>query len=153
MKLNDKRKIKVNTKLPQYIPIPYSVISMEMSQTAKLVYGMILGRATLSQKNNMVEENGDIYVIYAVKKLADDLNRSEVSIRSAMNELVANGLLVKKQMGYHRANMLYVLLPQENDAQGERNLTKENLFLDHKKTYPKSVRKFSPKLYLFLCNN
>ena len=106
------RPMKVGTHLPTYIPIPNFLVDFNISQTAKLVYGMLLNRTTLSQKNNMVDEDGDVYVIYTIEHLARDLGRSEMTIKNAERELVEAGLLRKRRNGYRRANDLYVLLPE-----------------------------------------
>ena len=40
-----------DTKLPAYLPYPRFLLKMEISQTAKLLYALLLDRSTLSQKN------------------------------------------------------------------------------------------------------
>lgn len=137
--------MKVNTRLPQYIPIPCFLIASDLSQTAKLLYGLLLSRATLSQKNAMVDEQGNVYVIYTIRHLAEDLGRSEVTVKNAERELVDAGLLQIKRNGYRRANDLYVLLPeglppdQQLYGQGKENDTYEG-----KKSFPHTERKQAP---------
>lgn len=107
----EKRKdnyIKRDTKLPQYIPLPQFLISMKLSQSAKLLYGVLLSRSTLSQKNNRVDENGHVYVIYPINHLADSLNGTEVTIKNALQELVDAGLLKKRRQGLGTPNHLDV---------------------------------------------
>ena len=43
--------IMADTKLPAYLPYPRFLLKMEISQTAKLLYALLLDRSTLSQKN------------------------------------------------------------------------------------------------------
>ena len=50
--------------LPQYLPYARFLLNTDLSHTAKLLYTLLLDRATLSQKNNWVDEQGRIYVIY-----------------------------------------------------------------------------------------
>ena len=40
-----------DTPLPIYLPYPRFLLKMEISQTAKLLYSLLLDRSTLSQKN------------------------------------------------------------------------------------------------------
>ena len=53
----------VTTPLPQYLPYARFLLDTDLSHTAKLLYTLLLDRATLSQKNNWVDECGFIYVI------------------------------------------------------------------------------------------
>ena len=41
-----------DTPLPIYLPYPRFLLKMEISQTAKLLYSLLLDRSTLSQKNS-----------------------------------------------------------------------------------------------------
>ena len=54
----------VTTPLPQYLPYPRFLLDTDLSHTAKLLYTLLLDWATLSQKNNWVDERGFIYVTF-----------------------------------------------------------------------------------------
>lgn len=54
----------VQTKLVDYVPLPRSLLGEDLSSTALLLYGALLDRATLSQKNGYTDELGRVYVIY-----------------------------------------------------------------------------------------
>lgn len=54
----------VTTPLPQYLPYPRFLLGTDLSHTAKLLYTLLLDRATLSQKNNWMDERGFVYVIF-----------------------------------------------------------------------------------------
>ena len=54
----------VTTPLPQYLPYARFLLDTDLSHTAKLLYTLLLDRATLSQKNNWVDERGFVYVIF-----------------------------------------------------------------------------------------
>ena len=54
----------VTTPLPQYLPYPRFLLDTDLSHTAKLLYTLLLDRATLSQKNNWMDERGFGYVIF-----------------------------------------------------------------------------------------
>ena len=53
------------------------MLAGEYSINAKLLYGLLLNRTMLSQKSGWVSEDGDVYVIYTIKQMANDLDRSE----------------------------------------------------------------------------
>ena len=65
---------KKNTPLPPFIPLPRFMIASEHSINAKLLYGLLLNRTLLSQKSGWVSEDGNVYVIYTIKQMADDLD-------------------------------------------------------------------------------
>ena len=73
--------------LPQYLPYARFLLDTDLSHTAKLLYTLLLDRATLSQKNNWMDELGRIYVIYPLSNLAKDLGCSISSITRSFAEL------------------------------------------------------------------
>ena len=87
------------------------MLASECSLNAKLLYGLLLNRTTLSQKNGWVSDEGNVYVIYTIKQMADDLSRSERTVKTALNELEHAGLLVRVRQGWNKANKLFLLLP------------------------------------------
>ena len=70
----------VTTPLPQYLPYARFLLDTDLSHTAKLLYTLLLDRATLSQKNNWIDAQGCIYVLYPLSSLAKDLRCSISSI-------------------------------------------------------------------------
>ena len=62
--------ITADTKLPAYLPYPRFLFKMEISQTAKLLYALLLDRSTLSQKNKWQDGEGRIYIIYPIAEIA-----------------------------------------------------------------------------------
>ena len=63
------------------------MLAGEYSINAKLLYGLPLNRTTLSQKSGWVSEDGNVYVIYTIKQMADDLDQSERTVKTALREL------------------------------------------------------------------
>ena len=61
----------VTTPLPQYLPYARFLLDTDLSHTAKLLYTLLLDRATLSQKNNWMDERGFVYVIFPLSLLSD----------------------------------------------------------------------------------
>lgn len=102
-----------DSKIAGYIPIPGCLIKCGLNSTTLLVYGMLLGRATLSQKNEWFDDQGKIYIRYAIEQLAKDAGKSISTIKSCLKELDDEGLIIRKRVGYNTANLIYVLLPEE----------------------------------------
>ena len=102
---------KKNTPLPPFIPLPRFMIASEHSINAKLLYALLLNRTMLSQKSDWTSEDGHVYVIYTIKQMADDLNRGERTVKNALNELEAAGLITRVRQGWNRANRIFLHLP------------------------------------------
>ena len=102
---------KKDTALPPFIPLPRFIIASEHSINAKLLYGLLLNRTMLSQKSGWVSEVGNVYVIYTIKQMADGLNRSEKTVKTALNELENAGLITRVRQGWNRANRIFLHLP------------------------------------------
>ena len=83
------------------------------SINAKLLYALLLGRTQLSQKSGWVSEDGDVYVIYTIRQMANDLNRSERTVKAALAELENAGLIIRVRQGWNRANRIFLQLPDE----------------------------------------
>ena len=89
------------------------MVASEHSINAKLLYGLLLNRTMLSQKNDWVSEDGNVFVIYTIKQMADDLNRSERTVKNALNELQNARHITRVRQGWNRANRIFLHLPDE----------------------------------------
>ena len=47
-------------------------------------------------------------MVYPIAYLADDLGKSHMTVKKALNELEEAGLLVRKKQGFSKPNLLYV---------------------------------------------
>ena len=72
--------IRADTRLPAYLPYPRFLLKMEISQTAKLLYALLLDRSTLSQKNGWQDGEGRIFIVYPVAEIAEMLDKEESNI-------------------------------------------------------------------------
>lgn len=65
-----------------------------------------------------------MYVIYTIKQMADDLNRSERTVKTALNELENAGLITRIRQGWNRANHIFLHLPDgvQISSQPEGNI-------------------------------
>ncbi len=87
------------------------MLKMDLSQTAKLLYALLLDRSTLSQRNGWQDEQGRVYIVYPIVEIAEMLDKGCTAVKSALNELDAAGLLERKRVGFSAANQLYVKVP------------------------------------------
>ena len=87
-----------------------------ISSDAKLLYGLLLDRMTLSQKNRWLDEEGRIYIIYTIEEIAAELYCSQRKAIQLMNELNGIGLIKRKRQGMGRPNLIYVMNFNAGDA-------------------------------------
>ena len=71
------------------------------------------GAHTAFPKSGWVSEDGDVYVIYTIRQIANDLNRSERTVKAALAELENAGLIIRVRQGWNRANRIFLQLPDE----------------------------------------
>lgn len=58
--------MRADTRLPPYLPYPRFLLQTDLTQTAKLLYALLLDRATLSQANGWLDEGGRIYLVFPI---------------------------------------------------------------------------------------
>ena len=71
---------------------PVGLLKMEISQTAKLLYSLLLDRSTLSQKNKWLDDEGRIYIIYPIAEIAEILDKGSTTIKGALNVAYCHAL-------------------------------------------------------------
>ena len=102
--------------LPSYLPFPKFLLAEDMKQTAQLVYALLLDRTTLSQANGWQDDQGHIFVIYPLEKIAKSLRKGLTSIKAALAELEEHGLIQRQRAGPGQPNRIYVLLPDSRES-------------------------------------
>ena len=154
--------VRVDTTMPPFMPFPRFLLKMDISHIAKLLYMLLLDRTTLSQKNGWQDSEGRTFIVYPVAELADMLDKGSTTVKNALNELDAAGLLERRRAGFSAANHLYVKLPpvpvvQFSDPMMDRKptlISTENCPTDGQKTDLMMVGKLSPnKLNINKLNN
>lgn len=94
--------ITADTIMPPFFRYPRFLLKMDLSQTAKLLYSLLLDRSELSQKNGWQDNEGRTYIVYPVSEIAEMLDKGSTAIKAALNELDAAGLLVRERRGLFR---------------------------------------------------
>ena len=114
----------VNTEMPNYMQFPKFLLDMDINETAKLVYMVLLDRARLSMVNKgWQDEYGRVYMVYPIENLAARLHKCPMTIKTALAGLQKVGLIVRKRQGVGRANLIYVELPEAVQAGSAGNPT------------------------------
>ena len=133
--------IRADTRLPAYLPYPRFLLKMEISQTAKLLYSLLLDRSTLSQKNKWLDDEGRIYIIYPIAEIAEILDKGSTTIKGALNELDTAGLLERERGGFSAPNRLYVKVPRVPQVQFSDQLMAGNPTLTESENRPTDGQK------------
>ena len=133
--------LRKSSQIPPYMAYPRFLLDVGISETAKLVYMLLLDRARLSMKNgDWQDEQGRVFVLYTIPNLAKDIGKGETTAKKALNQLVKQGLILKQSLGPGQPNKIYVKIQAENSptGQAEKRLT-GGAFFD-----PKAGRKVPP---------
>ena len=83
----------------------FRVISAE----AKILYGLLLDRMSLSAKNSWLDSMGRVYIIFTVEEIMESLacgNKKAVGLLRELEEKA--GLIERRRQGLGRPNLIYV---------------------------------------------
>ena len=106
--------------LPPYMAYPRFLLELSISETAKLVYMLLLDRARLSMKNrDWQDASGRVFVLYTIPNLAKDIGKGETTVKKALNQLVQQELICKQSLGPGQPNKIYVKIQAENKPTGK----------------------------------
>ena len=103
----------------EFLRLPLALLAnpkyKQMSLEAKFIYSLLLNRMTLSQRNDWINEDNEVYLIYTREEAATTLNISYKKSIAAFKELIQNGLLYEERQGLGAPNLLYVLKAELTD--------------------------------------
>lgn len=103
----------------EFLRLPLTLLAnpkyKQMSLEAKFIYSLLLNRMTLSQRNDWINEDNEVYLIYTREEASKILNISYKTAVNAFRELIKNGLLYEQRQGLGAPNLLYVLKAELED--------------------------------------
>ena len=119
-----------------------------------MIYGAILSRSILSQKNGWIDKEGRVYTRYTAPQLAEDIGKGISTVKASLKELEEVDLIERKRMGLTMTN-IYIKVPwtsesgQYSDHRGQKSdLHKpENNIYRGQNSSPSEVRKPDPSKY------
>ena len=82
-----------------------------LSSDAKLLYGLMLDRMSLSMKNGWLDAENRVYIHYTIENIMNDLDCAKATAVKIMAELDSKkgiGLIEKKRQGLGRPDIIYV---------------------------------------------
>ena len=138
-----------------------------LSTDAKMLYGLLLDRMALSQKNGWVDEQGRVYIIYTVENIMESLgcgNKKAIQLLAEL-ENKAN-LILRKKQGLGKPNLIYVkkftvvaraverhFLKCENDTSGNFQTTSLEVSKEHGNNTDKNNTEFNDTDSIFPSRN
>lgn len=110
-----------------------------LSNDAKILYGLLLDRMSLSQKNKWFDEENRAYIVCSIEEIADLLCCSRNKAIKSLQELDTDkgiGLIEKRRLGQGNNTIMYVknfVIPQDMSSQ-QSNADSEVQNLNFKKS-------------------
>lgn len=86
-------------------------IFSKLSSDAKVLYGILLDRMNLSMKNNWIDEENKVYIIFTIEEIAEIMccaTQKATKILQELDDKKGIGLVEKKRLGLGKPNILYV---------------------------------------------
>ena len=96
----------------------------KLSSDAKLLYGLMLDRMSLSIKNKWFDDNNRAYIIYTISSIMEDLGcgkEKAVKVLAELDNTKGIGLVEKVRRGLGKPDIIYV----KNFASSEGNVDKK----------------------------
>ena len=80
----------------------------KVSDTAKILYSVLLSRNALSQRNGWIDKQNRSYIIFTIEEIKETLCCGNSKAVKALNELVSIGLIEKCRRGQGLPTIIYV---------------------------------------------
>jgi len=81
---------------------------INLTSDAKLIYAMLLDRMELSRKNNWVNDENEIYLLFTKENISNMLGISETTVYKSFKQLKLLGLIKQVRQGLNKPNMIYI---------------------------------------------
>ncbi len=118
-----------------------------LSSDAKLLYGLMLDRMSLSMKNGWLDDENRAYIIYAVENIMEDLGCSKPTCIKVIRELDTDngiGLIEKKRRGLGKPDIIYVKnFTSTPEKEGEEKPADTDVSAEVKNLYFKRENNFT----------
>ena len=83
----------------------------KLSCEAKVLYGLLLDRMSLSVKNKWFDEQGRVYILFKVEDVCEHMGcckQTAIKLFAELDSQKGIGLIEKKRLGLGKANVIYV---------------------------------------------
>ena len=105
--------------IPRFFVYPKFLLTVDLSETAKMIYMLLLDRAKLSmQKDGWQDEQGRVFIHYTIQSLATAIRKSEMTVKNALKALEKQGLIYRQRQGAGMPSRIFVKVQTENCLTG-----------------------------------
>lgn len=109
-----------DTKINSYLRMPRFLIAMKLTNEAKVLYALLLDRASISIKNGFFESSGAVRVYFTLEEAKDKLHKSRQVTTRIFRELEMSGLIVRKRQGQGRPSLITLKVPKEEPTKKDK---------------------------------
>ena len=110
-------KFTVKSPAASYIPLPRFLLQDEqlrdISNDAKVLYALLLDRASVSRQNGYIEPDGTIRLYFTLEQAQKKLHRSRQSATRIFRELEYSGLIVRRKQGLGKPAIITLNYPAD----------------------------------------
>ena len=110
-------KFTVKSPAASYIPLPRFLLQDEqlrdISNDAKVLYALLLDRASVSRQNGYVEPDGTIRLYFTLEQAQKKLHCSRQSATRIFRELEYSGLIVRRKQGLGKPAIITLNYPAD----------------------------------------
>lgn len=125
--MKDFCKFTMESPAASYMPLPRFLFQDEalrdITNDAKVLYAMLLDRASISKQNGYVEPDGTIRLYFTVEQAQERLHRSRQCVTRIFRELEYSGLITRKKQGLGRPALITLNYPADAKLHCERGAT------------------------------
>lgn len=101
--------------IPRFFAYPKFLLTLDLSETAKMIYMLLLDRARLSmKKEGWHDEYGRVFIHYTIQSLAIAIHKSEMTVKNALKALEQQGLIYRQRKGAGMPNRIFVKVQTES---------------------------------------
>ena len=115
--MKDFCKFTMESPAASYMPLPRFLFQDEVlrdiTNDAKVLYAMLLDRASISKHNGYVEPDGTIRLYFTVEQAQKRLHRSRQCVTRIFRELEYSGLIIRKKQGLGRPALITLNYPAD----------------------------------------
>ena len=110
---------KLTAKSPtaSYIPLPRFLLQdkhlRDISNDAKVLYALLLDRASVSRQNGYVEPDGTIRLYFTLEQAQKKLHRSRQCATRISRELEYSGLIIRRKQGLGKPAVITLNYPTD----------------------------------------
>ena len=109
---------KLTTQSPaaSYVPLPRFLMEDSLaglSNDAKVLYALMLDRASTSKVNGFLETDGTIRIYFTLEQAQTKLHRSRQSATRIFRELEYSGLIIRKKQGLGKPALITLNYPAD----------------------------------------